>query len=331
MTLGSPWYLLLLLPALAVLWLLAHGKLGRDATLVFSYLNLFQHGRVKRRTFQSFNVFRFLGRFLPIFLFIFALARPQTTTVELRPVGETTELAFVIDASSTMLNSPLGSQKRLDAVEAAIRKFAARRTYDRLGLVAFAQNASTLCPVTADHNAFLDRLDQLRNVTLPNGRVHGLGVATALNRLKDSSARYRCVILISDGAPTQGIVDTDAAARTASALGIHVYAIGIGAEGDGILPESEPVYDPGKPGKKNSFDERGLFQMARKTGGVYFRARDPKALDDIFHEIDSLEQYQLTTERIVHHREYFTWLAWPGLVCLLFNVLFERILFKKLP
>src|SRR6185295_10499370 len=100
MSLASPWYLLLLIPALVVLWLLAHGKLGRDATLVFSYLDLLKHGRVKRRTFQSFNMLRFLGRFIPIFLFIFALARPVTTTVELRPVGETTEFVFAIDASS---------------------------------------------------------------------------------------------------------------------------------------------------------------------------------------------------------------------------------------
>ena len=331
MTLGTPWYLLLLLPALAVLWLLAHGKLGRDATLVFSYLNLLKQGLVKRRTFQSFNIFRFLGRFLPIFLFIFALSRPQTSSDELRPVGETSEFVFVIDDSASMLNSKLGQQNRLDAVEASIREFIKRRTYDRLGLVAFAQVASTLCPVTADHNTFLKRLEQLRTISLPDGRVHGMGVATALNRLKDSKAHNRAVILVSDGAPTPGMIDTDAAARTASALGIHVYAVGIGAEGERILPETEPVYVSEKPGKHSSFDERALFQMARKTGGVYFRAADPKALAEIFHEIDSLEQYQLSTEHIVHRREYFMWLAWPGLICLLINTLFDRILFKKLP
>ena len=331
MTLGSPWYLLLLVPALAVLWLLAHGKLGRDATLVFSYLDLLKHGRVKRRTFESFNVFRFLGRFLPIFLFIIALARPQTSRVEERPVGETTEFVFAIDDSASMLNAKFGPQTRLDAVEAAVHDFIAHRTYDRLGLVAFAQTAATLCPVTADHKTFLDRLRQIHDLSLPNGRVHGLGVATALNRLKDSSARYRAIILISDGAPTPGAIDTDSAAQTANALGVHVYAIGIGAEGEGILPETEPVYAPDKSGKLRRFDERALFLMARKTGGVYFRATDPKALADIFHEIDSLEQYQLSTEHILHHREYFIWLAWPGLVCLVINTLFDRILFKKLP
>jgi Ca-activated chloride channel family protein len=331
MTLGSPLYLLVLIPALVVLWLLAHGKLGRDATLVFSYLNLLKQGRLKRRTFESFNIFRFLGRFLPIFLFIFALSRPQKTTVELRPVGETTEFVFAIDDSASMLNSNFGGQNRLDAVRLALREFIGRRTYDRLGLVAFAQTATTLCPVTADHPAFLEQLEQLREVSLPNGRVHGVGVATALNRLKDSSARYRAVILISDGAPTPGTIDTDSAALTANALGIHVYAIGIGAEGQGILPESEPVYGQDKSGKQPSFDERALFLMARKTGGVYFRAKDPKALSDILHEIDSLEQYQLSTEHIVHHREYFMWLAWPGLICLIVNMLFDRILFKKLP
>ncbi len=330
MMLASPWYLLLLLPALAVLWLLAHGKLGRDATLVFSYLNLLKHGRLRRRTFQSFSAFRFLGRFLPIFLFIFALSRPQTASEELRPVGETTEFVFVVEDSSSMLHAKLGQQNRLDAVKTAIREFIVRRAYDRLGLVAFAQTASTLCPVTADHTTFLERLDRLDEVSLPDGRVHGIGVATALNRLKGSSARYRAVILISDGAPTPGIIDADAAAQAASALGIHVYAVGIGAEGERILPESEPVYAPDRLAKHN-FDERALFQMARKTGGVYFRARDPNALADIFHEIDSLEQYQLSIERIVHRHEYFMWFAWPGLICLLAHTLFDRILFKKLP
>jgi Ca-activated chloride channel family protein len=298
---------------------------------VFSYLELLKLGRIKRRTFESFNVFRFLGRFLPIFLFILALARPQTTRIEERPVGETTEFVFAIDDSSSMLHVKLGQQTRLDAVEMAIRDFIKRRTYDRLGLVAFAQTATTLCPVTSDHRMFLERLRQIHDLSLPNGRVHGLGVATALNRLKDSSARYRAVILISDGAPTPGVIDTDSAAQTANALGIHVYAIGIGAEGEGILPETEPVYAPDKSGKMRRFDERALFLMARKTGGVYFRAMDAKALAEIFHEIDSLEQYQLSTERIAHHREYFMWLAWPGLVCLLINTLFDRILFKKLP
>lgn len=331
MTLGSPWYLLLLIPALVVLWLLAHGRLGRDATLVFSYLNLLKNARVKRRTFESFNIFRFLGRFLPIFLFILALARPMKITEELRPVGETTEFVFAIDGSTTMQTAKLGQQTRLGAVESALRSFIDRRTYDRLGLVAFAQNSTTLCPVTSDHRTFLERLGQVRNISLPNGRVHGLGVATALNRLKDSTARYRAVVLISDGAPTQGVIDTDAAAQTASALGIHVYAIGIGAEGDAILPETAPVYVPDKTGKRAGFDERALFLMARKTGGVYFRAKDEKALAEIFHEIDSLEQYQLSTERIPHRHEYFMWLVWPGLICLIINVLGDRVLYKKLP
>jgi Ca-activated chloride channel family protein len=328
MTLGSPWYLLLLIPALLVLWMLAHGKLGRDATLVFSYLNLLKTARVKRRTYESFNMLRFLGRFLPIFLFILALSRPMKVTEELRPVGETTEFVFAIDGSASMQNAKLGQQTRLSAVESALRSFIERRTHDRLGLVAFAQASTTLCPVTSDHRTFLERLGQVRSISLPDGRVHGLGVATALNRLKDSAARYRVVVLISDGAPTQGIIDTDAAAQTASALGIHVYAIGIGAEGKAILPETAPAYTPGQSA---GFDERALFLMARKTGGVYFRARDAKALAEIFHEIDSLEQYHLSTERIPHRQEYFMWLAWPGLVCLLVNLLGDRVLFKKLP
>lgn len=326
----SPCYFLLFVPLAVVLWYLAKGRIGREATLVFSYIPLLKHGQVRSRSFEPWGRIRWLSRVLPIVLFILALARPQTATLEDRPVGQTTEFVFTVDVSPGMLTPQTGPDTRLQSFQKRIADFVKRRPYDRFGLVAFAGAVSTVCAVTGDPSAFNRRLWQLQDVSFPSGSAQGLALTVALNRLKESQARSRVVVLISDRTATASTVGLRDAADIARSLGIHVYTIGVGAPGEGILPTEEPA-DPARKGASGGFDQRPLFQLARETGGVYFRARDDHAVEEIFREIDDLEHYQLSTEHILHRYEYFMWLVWPGLIVLFGMLLFDRILFKKLP
>ncbi len=328
MTFTSPWFLGLFLPTLVIFWFLAKGRLGREPSLLFSYLPLLKEVEVKHRKYSSWRHWHLLKRFVPVILFILALARPQTMEVEAQPVGRATEFVFIVDTSVGMQSRAFGRQSCLKEVEEAIASFVKGRPYDSFGLVAFSGSPMLLCPTTSDQTFFLKRLEQLDSGPGGDGRWYGAAIASGLSHLTAFKERRSVAVLISDGNDVSSPeLRTEDAWKVAREMGVPIYSVGMGVKAEDIIPHEEPRYKPGS----GVMDERTLFQVARRTGGIYYRAPDVQALGRVMHEIHSLEDYQITTTTVRHPRDHFFWLAATGLAWLVGATLLDRVWFQRLP
>lgn len=234
---------------------------------------------------------------------VVAVAGPRTggTVVEERSDG--IAILVALDVSSSMLAQDF-RPSRLDAAKATLAEFVAARPGDRIGLVAFAGEALTLVPATADHGILQLAIDGLQVGTLADGTAIGQGLATAANRLRRTEGRSRVVILLSDGENNRGDTDPRDAAKAAAAFGIRVYTVGVGSRGRARVPVARTETGLRYATLPVSIDEPLLTDIARSTGGRYFRATDAAALARVYEEIDRLETSTVQVRRSVAWREW---------------------------
>jgi Ca-activated chloride channel homolog len=267
-------YLLLLLLALPVVLLLKRRAGDGSASGRFSSLALLTGfaptWRLRYRWVPT------LIRAGAIALLVIALARPQTGQADSELPGQGIDIALVLDTSSSM-GASLSNDTRLAVAQRVLGQFIEGRTQDRLGLVIFRSASLVLSPMTLDYDALTGMVEQVQRVNLPDGTAIGVGLSDALNLLRDSRARSRVVILLTDGENNSGTVEPLVAARIAETLGIRVYTIGVIEEG------------ARNRGSVN-VDERALQEMAQVTGGSYFPAESEQALAQIYESIDQLEK-----------------------------------------
>jgi Ca-activated chloride channel family protein len=251
-----------------------------------------------------------LLRSLALFCIAIALARPQKTLSEQEIKADGIDIMLSMDISSSMLARDF-SPDRLTASKSVAKDFVLRREFDRIGLVVFSGEAFTQCPLTIDHEILNHFLDNLRCGFLEDGTAIGMGLATAVNRIKDSKAKSKVIILLTDGVNNSGYVQPNVAAELAKTFGIKVYTIGIGSIGRAFAPI-------GRRGDGDyifsyvpvEIDEALLLQIAQQTGGRYFRAKDEKSLQKIYAEIDRLEKTEMDVTSIQRDIDLFpTWLA----------------------
>lgn len=216
-------------------------------------------------------------RALAMALLVVALARPQVGRAETELPGEGIDIALVLDTSGSMAVSFGGDETRLAVAQRVLREFVQGRSEDRIGLVIFREASMVLSPLTLDYPALQRLLEEVPRINLPDGTAIGVGLADGVNLLRDSRARSRVVILLTDGENNAGNIEPLAAARIAETLGIRVYAIGI------IDPRSRRA-------GRTEVDERALQEMAQLTGGRYFPAENPDALRGVYEGIDRLEK-----------------------------------------
>ncbi len=288
MTFNDPSFLLLLL-ALPVLLLLK--RRAGDATTPgrFSNLSLLAGYR---------PTWRIRYRWLPTFiraaalvLLVVALARPQAGRAETVLPGQGIDIALVLDLSSSMTASSLGSESRQEVARKVLTDFVEGREEDRIGLVIFREESLILSPLTLDYEALTQLLLEAPKVRLPDGTAIGVGLASAVDLLRESRARSRVAILLTDGENTSGTIEPLAAARIAETLGIRVYTIGVIA--------------PGRPGTgRLNVNERALREMARVTGGQYFPAESQQALAAIYASIDELEKSRIGRPQFGTYNEF---------------------------
>ena len=248
---------------------------------------------------------------------VLAAAGPRVggDMVEMKQEG--IAIVVTIDISSSMLAEDFAPSNRLEVAKRQAVGFIRGRTADRIGLVAFAGEALTQVPLTTDYPILMQAVDNLQAGQLEDGTAIGLGVATAANRLRDAPGRSRVLILLTDGVNNRGSIDPRSAARAASVFGIKIYAIGVGTVGmapvpvgrgpSGLLYENQPV----------RIDEALLSEMARMTGGRYFRARDAAALRNIYEQIDLLERTTVQSRSYVRYSELFRMPLGLGVLALL--------------
>ena len=329
---ATPW-LLSLLVLVPLLGYLLNRKQGRHQTagLRFASLGLVRYTRTWRSALRPLLS---IARLAAMALMIVGLARPQLAQAKEQVHGQGVDMIIAQDISGSMASLDFEPQNRLEAAKAVINDFISRRTYDRIGLVVFAQEAFNQSPMTTDHAVLERLLKQVQlapDLQLEDGTAIGHGLANAANMLKDSTAKSRVVILLTDGANNAGEISPETAADAARALGIKVYTIGMGRPGevpvpvDNIFGGKEIVY------QESDLDEALLQQIAEKTGGQYFRATDTADLQRIYDQIDGLEKSQIEITRYSEEIELIGWALVPALMLIVAEQFLSHTLFRRIP
>ncbi|MGH7197179.1 MAG: vWA domain-containing protein [Candidatus Omnitrophota bacterium] len=329
MRFANSYFFWLFIPALLFFLLYLRGKIGKEAVLKFSSLKLVEKAGAKRVTASRF--FRAVLRFLALSFLILAAARPQTGTGEEKTTEHVVDIMISLDISGSMATLDFHPDNRLGAAKMEARRFIEGRRQDRIGLVVFAGQSLTLSPLTVDRQAVLTLLDRVQLGMLEDGTAIGLGLGNAVNRLKAAEAKSKVIILLTDGVNNAGEIDPITASDLARQFGIRVYTVGVGKEGEALLPIQDPQFGTRLIKIETQIDEKMLFEIARKTGGLYFRARDDRGLREIFRQIDRLEKTEITVETFTHYEERYFWFLWPALFILLFELFWTNIVSVKIP
>jgi len=274
-------------------------------------------------------------RVAALVLLVLALARPQAGSATTKLHREGVDVMLAVDLSGSMLaeDFTLGSARasRVDAVKAVVKDFVAARPEDRIGLVLFSARPYTQCPLTLDHGWLLQNLDRAQVGMIEDGTAIGSALATAVNRLRASTAKSKFVVLLTDGQQNAGRITPETAAEAAAALGIKVYTVGAGTRGIAPYPTQDvfgnKVYRP----MPVDIDEDTLKKVAAKTNGRYFRATDTKSLQEIYAEIDRSEKTEFEAPQFLDYRELYPWLVWPALGLVLAEVGLAETVLRKLP
>ena len=325
----DPAYFLLIIPAIVWFWLYIRHRIGKEAVLTFSSVRIVKEAGAK--TIRAGRIFSGLLKLTAMVLVVLALARPQTGTGEEKTTEHVVDIVLALDISGSMATLDFYPDNRLVAAKRQARRFIEGRKYDRIGLVVFSGQSITQSPLTVDRQALFTLLERTRIGLLADGTAIGLGLAHAVNRLKDSAAKSKVIILLTDGINNAGEIDPLTAGDLAKQFGIRVYTIGVGKEGEAILPVEDPRFGTRLIKVKTEIDEESLNRISLNTGGRYFRAEDERGLNEIFGEIDRLEKTEITVERLTHFEEQYFWFLWPALYLLLIELVWSNLIKVKIP
>jgi len=327
MTFANPaaFFLLLAVPVMA-LWYFRRGE-KQLLSMRVPTLRSFSAGekgwRVRLRHLPAFL------RLMAFSLLVVALARPQTSSEGENVSTEGIDIVLVTDVSGSMLAEDF-RPNRIEAAKAVAEEFVDSRPDDRIGFVVFAGESFTQCPLTLDHEVVKSLIGGVKSGLIDDGTAIGMGLATAVSRLKESPGKSRVIILLTDGVNNQGSIDPMTAAGIAATFGIRVYTVGVGT----MRTAPYPVQTPLGTQYRNvpvEIDEELLKNIAGQTGGQYFRATDNGTLKGIYDEIDQLEKSKIEVTQFRRHKEDFYAAGFAGGVLLLAEVLLSLLLFRKIP
>jgi len=323
---------LLLLPALFIAVYCLRRK-NTAAGITFPAKELLYPLKPTLKTKLSKNIF--ILRIISLCFIAITLARPQSPIEETKIQTEGIDIVLALDVSTSMraCDFKLGGKRvdRLDVVKDVVRDFINGRKNDRIGLVAFAACAYTVSPLTLDYSWLLQNLERIKIGMIEDGTAIGLGLASALNRLKDSKAKSKVVILLTDGRNNAGNIPPSLAAETAKSLAIKVYTIGAGTKGLAPYPVKDVFGNTVYRSIRIDIDENTLKDIAAKTGGKYFRATDTESLRKIYSEINKMEKTPIEEKGYLRYRELFTVFLTIGLLFLLLEIILKNTVLRKIP
>ncbi|MBP7460941.1 MAG: VWA domain-containing protein [Candidatus Delongbacteria bacterium] len=264
-------------------------------------------------------------------LLITALARPRSGLQQSQIVTDGIDIVLAMDVSTSMKAVDFKPKNRLEASKMVAEEFIRGRTNDRIGLVVFAGESFTQCPLTLDYGVLISFLDRLDFGFIEDGTAIGLGLATGLNRLKTSKAKSKIIILLTDGRNNTGTIDPITAAQLAQTLGIRVYTIGVGSIGNAMYPVDDPLFGTRYVPMPIDLDEPMLKEIAMLTGGQYFRATDTQKLKEIYQAIGQMEKTKVEVKNYMKYTELAHYLVILAAVLLLLEILLNHTLFRKIP
>jgi Ca-activated chloride channel family protein len=270
-------------------------------------------------------------RSLVFILVILALARPEKVSSEREYQTKGVDIVITLDLSGSMLAEDFKPENRLAVAKQEAVKFIRGRENDRIGLVVFARKAFTQCPLTLDYEVLTALLQELQIGMIADGTAIGLGLAQSVNRLRDSDAKSKIIILITDGENNAGNIDPVTAAELAKTFGIKVYTIGVGKGGLVPFPVNDPLFGKRYVQAEVEIDEMTLKRIADITGGLFFRARDPKSLAEIYEKINQLEKTEVKVKEYRSYEPLFFYFLLPALGLLFVEILLSRTVLLKVP
>jgi len=318
-------FALLALIPLLVYWYI-NPPLRLQGTMIVSSIKSFGSGKSWKTVLRHAL---FVLRVLAIISIILALARPQTGSEQQITTGEGIDIVLCLDISGSMLAQDF-TPNRMEAAKQVAAEFIDRRPTDRIGLVIFAGESFTMCPLTTDHAVLKNQLYNVQSGLLEDGTAIGSGLATGVERLRSSQSKSKVIILLTDGEDNGGRLDPNTAKEIAKSFGVRVYTVGMGTEGfapvpvqtaTGIIMQREKV----------SIDEKLLTQIADETGGKYFRAKDNESLSGIYKEIDQMEKSKFEVKTYTHFTEKFLPFVIAAVAFVLLEWILRLTLFRKFP
>ena len=322
-----PWVfaLLLLVPMMIYWYILKSNK--QQSTLLVSSVRAFGETRSFKTALRHLP---FVLRLLCLISLVIALARPQTRNDQELVSGEGIDIMLCMDVSGSMLAQDF-TPNRLEAMKQVAANFVDKRPTDRIGLVIFAGESFTSSPITMDRTTLKMHILNAQTGYLADGTAIGDGLATSVERLRNSKAASRVVILLTDGENQGGLLDPTAAKEIAKSVGVKVYTIGMATEGFASAPMQGDDGHITMRKQKVNINEDLLRDIAAETGGLYFRARDNASLEQIYSEIDKLEKSKVEITTLKRFNEQFFPFALAAAIFLLLEIILRYTLFKKFP
>ena len=335
MQLASPVFLILLI-VIPLIFIFSR-QLPRRTTLPVIRFSDFNHGFAAgvQKMRQSLAVkalplLRIL-RFIVLSLLIITLARPQLSQSREQSVSQGIDILLVVDISESMRAEDFVGSNRIQTAKSVISDFLRHRKNDRIGLVIFAGESFTLCPLTLDYPVLAELLSDAEIGQLADGTAIGDALATATHRLGPSASKTKIVILLTDGENNAGSIAPETAAALAASDGIKVYTIGMGKEGGARIPYADRTFGKRYREVLTYLDEGTLKQIAHTTGGRYFRATDTQSLKQIYAEIERFEKTEFKTFNTVVHKEMATYFLIPAVLLLGIEILLSNTVLRKIP
>ena len=320
------WFLLLLLPLVG--YYIYRTRQGGASVVVSTTETV----RRAPRTFRYYlRHIPFVLRCAALSLIVIAIARPQSAEHYTNTTTEGIDIVLAVDVSTSMLAKDF-IPDRLSVAKEVASEFISDRTGDRIGIVVFAGESFTQSPLTTDQSSLQTMLGRITSGVIEDGTAIGNGLATSINRLRESDSKSKVVILLTDGVNNRGEISPLTAAKIAKDMGIKVYTIGIGKRGTAPYPVfDERGREVDVVNMKVEIDEKMLRNIASQTGGEYFRATDKKTLEAIYEQINTLEKSRVEVEnRTTLHEEYLVFVLW-ALAALLLEFILNRVVLKRIP
>ena len=317
------WLLLLLIPIIGwYVWQLYK----QDASLLISDSK--QFGKAPRTWRLYLLHLPFVLRVAAVTLLSIALARPQLTDNWRKESTEGIDIMMALDISGTMQAEDL-KPNRLEAAKDVATQFINSRPNDNIGLIVFAGESFCQCPLTTDHAVLINLFRSVKFGMIDDGTAIGLGLANAVNRMKDSQTKSKVIILLTDGSNNRGDIDPQTAAEIAKTFGIRVYSVGVGSHGKARVPVQTPMGTQYMM-MDSEFDEETLRKIAQTTGGEYFRATDNKSLQQIYEQIDQMEKTKIRVREISRRTENFMPFLIAAALCLLVELLLKYFVLRSI-
>lgn len=336
MTFQSLWAFWILIPLIAVVvWSYLYRR-QKQASLLYSQTSVLAKIRPTLRT--RLMLLPVILKLLALVLAVVALARPQTSDTLMKKNVEGIDIMIALDISDSMLIEDMKPFNRMEAAKETLKSFVNKRSSDRIGVVIFAGESFTLVPLTLDYPLLLSRIEEIttaQEARIKDGTAIGVALANASGKLKESTAKSRVVIFMTDGENNSGTIDPDTALEIAKGYGLKIYSIGIGRDG----PTRIPIFQRDVFGNKvktyqpfeSTVNEDLLARMASQTGGKYFRASKEDSLSGVFNEIDRLEKTKIDVNKYTRYTELFQTYLLPAILLYILGIFLSHTWLRRFP